>query len=50
MSTGREETWGQRNGSWQGQLQAAETRAGTERKVLTAKAEGELGTSLSALQ
>ncbi|KAK4806058.1 hypothetical protein QYF61_007035 [Mycteria americana] len=49
VSTGREETWGQRNGSWQGQLQAAETGAGTERKVLTAKAEGDLGTSLPAL-
>ena len=26
VSTGREETWGQRNSSWQGQLQAAETK------------------------
>ena len=34
MSTEREETWGQRNSSRQGQLQAAETWAGRDRQLL----------------
>ena len=34
VRTDREEMWGQRNSSWQGQLQAAETWAGSERELL----------------
>ena len=34
VRTDREEMWGQRNSSWQGQLQAAETSAGSERELL----------------
>ena len=50
MSTDREEAWGQGNGSWQGQLQAAEIWAGGERELLPSRSwEGDSGTTLLSL-